>query len=310
MARSLMHASSRDVLNSSAPVTSTSTDVVAAPRSLNNSGYASSWGSSSKTALPLRPARAVRPARWTKVSGFCGASTWITRSTSSTSRPRAATSVHSSATLSEVHSRNWAQTALLFFGAIFPCNAFMIGRPRSATFAALRALPKKSTAAQESKNTNDFLAVLSKSRAHRSLSSARQMTCCETNSVGVLPVSDPELTLTETEAGFLNPALAKSRTARVCVAEKRHVLLCRGKRFMMRSICKANPSSNKTSASSRMSNSTPETSRIALDSKSSSLPGVAISISHRSGASTVEPPVINSLLSECALHSVAKTREV
>ena len=35
-----------------------------------------------------------------------------------------------------------------------------------------------------------------------------------------------------------------------------------------------------------------------------------MSISHRSGASTVEPPVINSLLSECALHSVAKTLEV
>ena len=79
---------------------------------------------------------------------------------------------------------------------------------------------------------------------------------------------------------------------------------------MILSICSAKPSSNNTSASSRINNSTPDTSRMLRVSKSSSRPGVAINTSHRSGASTVEPPVINSLLRECALQSVAKTREV
>mmetsp|Transcript_117203 Transcript_117203/g.239770 ORF Transcript_117203/g.239770 Transcript_117203/m.239770 type:complete len:207 (-) Transcript_117203:933-1553(-) len=45
------------------------------------------------TARPRRPARAVRPTRWTYDTGFRGSSDWMTRSTAGTSSPRLAMSV-------------------------------------------------------------------------------------------------------------------------------------------------------------------------------------------------------------------------
>mmetsp|Transcript_42806 Transcript_42806/g.84372 ORF Transcript_42806/g.84372 Transcript_42806/m.84372 type:complete len:223 (+) Transcript_42806:59-727(+) len=65
-------------------------------RSAKNSTYASSLGSSKSRERPFLPARPARPTRCTNAAGSCGASNCTIQSTSGTSRPLAATSVHSS----------------------------------------------------------------------------------------------------------------------------------------------------------------------------------------------------------------------
>lgn len=87
---------------------------------------------------------------------------------------------------------------------------------------------------------------------------------------------------TFTSTGFRSPALIKSSTCLVCVAEKRPVRLCLGKYFKMTSSDDLKPKSNKRSASSKTRNS-----RFLMDAvkfksccflvnRSSSRPGVQI----------------------------------
>ena len=101
-----------------------------------NSTYPSSRPACSITiARPERPARAVRPQRWWNTLGSLGGSYCTTTSTSGRSKPRAATSVHSStfmrasATPASSLSPCWrfacanaANVAVRRFGVCLPCS--------------------------------------------------------------------------------------------------------------------------------------------------------------------------------------------
>ena len=58
--------------------------------------YSRATGGTSTTLVPFLPARPVRPLRCVKASASPGGSAWMTRATSGTSSPRAATSVATS----------------------------------------------------------------------------------------------------------------------------------------------------------------------------------------------------------------------
>lgn len=81
----------------------------------------SSSGLRMSKAWPFPPSpRAVRPTRWMYSRGSSGGSNWTIQSTSGMSRPRAATSVHSS--IPESALQNWKKVVVRFVCFCFPCN--------------------------------------------------------------------------------------------------------------------------------------------------------------------------------------------
>jgi hypothetical protein len=81
----------------------------------------SSSGRNIRSACPLPPSpRAVRPTLWMYSLGSSGGSYCTIQSTAGMSRPRAATSVHSSLPVSAL--QNWKNVVVRFVCFCFPCT--------------------------------------------------------------------------------------------------------------------------------------------------------------------------------------------